>query len=229
MATAILEDERRARSEESRASAVSRIPTIADLLHDLGDISPQRVLLQPAPGTATEADLLRLPRDLQRNCELVDGTLVYKAMGFPESIVAMVLVGELRAFLKKKRLAAVSGPDGHTRFFGNQIRMPDVAVFVLDKLPDRKLPREQVCPVAPDLAVEVLSPGNTPKEMEGRLALFFRSGVRLVWLADARRRTVRVYQSPTSFTELGENDALDGGEILPGFTLSLREWFDESE
>jgi Uma2 family endonuclease len=228
MATA-LKPGRRERREEPDPSTASRVPTVADLLHNLGDISPQRVLLKPQPGTATEEDLLRLPRDAQRNCELVDGTLVYKAMGFPESIVAMVLVGELRAFLKKKRWAAVSGPDGHTRFFGNQIRMPDVAVFVLEKLPDRKLPREQVCPVAPDLAVEVLSPGNTPREMEGRLALFFKSGVRLVWVADARRRTVRVYQSPTAFTELGENDTLDGGDILPGFTLSLREWFDECD
>lgn len=228
MAT-VIQNERRERREEPVAAATVRIPTIADLLHDLGDIAPQRVLVQPSPGTATEADLLRLPRDVQRTCELVDGTLVFKAMGFPESVIAMVLVGELRAFLKKKRLAAVSGPDGHTRYFGNQIRMPDVAVFLLDKLPDRKLPKDQICPVPPDLAAEVLSPGNTAREMERRLELFCKSGVRLVWIADPRRRSVRVYHSPTNYNELGENDVLDGGDVLPGFSLSLREWFDESE
>lgn len=228
MTTAVQRD-RRERHEDADPPSLPRIPTLADLLRDLGDIPPQRVVLHPPPGTATEEDLLGLPRDVQRNCELIDGTLVLKAMGFPESIVAMVLVGELRAFLKRKRLAAVAGPDGHTRFFGNQVRMPDVGVFLLERLPDRRLPREQICPLAPDLAVEVLSPGNTAAEMEQRLELFFKSGVRLVWLADARQRTVRVYQSPTDFIELGENDTLTGGEILPGFELSVREWFEEAE
>lgn len=216
MATALVEPE-------------TRCETLADLLERLGNIPPDRVLLHPWPGTATEEDLLRLPKDVRRMCELIDGTLVVKAMGYPESVLAMVLVGFLREFLRGKKLAAVSGPDGHIRFFGDQVRMPDVAVLLRDKLPDGELPTEQICPIAPDLAVEVLSPGNTKKEMKRRVREFFDSGVRLVWILDPKKRKVRVYTSPDDDTEFKEDGTLDGGDVLPGFTVSIEEWFAEAK
>lgn len=204
-------------------------PTVADLLDSLGGISAERVLLEPSPGTATEADLLNLPEDVQRACELVDGTLVVKAMGAPESAVASCLMMFLAPFVLTKKLIVVLGPDGHTRYFGNQIRMPDVAVILRSRLPNGKLPPEQICPVAPDLAVEVLSPGNTTQEIDRKLKTFFDSGVQQVWVADPRKRTVRVYSGQTEFTELDVDGTLDGGTILPGFSLSVREWFDAAE
>jgi Uma2 family endonuclease len=203
--------------------------TVADLLESLGGISAERVLLHPQPGTATEADLLRLPHDVQRLCELIDGTLVVKAMGAPESVAAaclIMLIGRLPGIFQ---LAVVMGGDGHTRYFGNQVRMPDVAVILRSRLPDGKLPKEQICPVPPDLAVEVLSPGNTRKEMAKKLKTFFDSGVQVVWLADPRKRTVRIHTSPKAFTELNDDGILEGGDILPGFRLSVREWFDSAE
>jgi Uma2 family endonuclease len=202
--------------------------TVADLLESLGDVPPDRVLLQPAPGTATEADLQRLPHDMQRMCELIDGTLVMKAMGAPESLAAFCLAAYLAPYMKQGLIAAM-GPDGHTRYFGNQIRMPDVAVFLRSRLPGGKMPKEQICPVAPDWTVEVLSPGNTRKETAKKLKTYFESGVRLAWVADPRKRTVRVYTSPENFKEFGEDASLDAGDILPGFKLSIREWFDSAE
>ena len=216
-------------AEPTSAVIAEPVPTVADLLERLGGIAPERVLLSPPPGTASEEDLLRLPKDVQKICELIDGTLVVKAVGAPESAVAMMLVGFLYEYLKGKKLAVVLGPDGHTRYFGGNIRMPDVAVFLRSRLPDGKLPRQQVCPVAPNLAVEVLSPGNTRREIEKKLETFFASEVESAWVADPRSRTVRVYTSPEHVTEHGEEDTLDGGSVLPGFTLSIREWFEEAE
>jgi Uma2 family endonuclease len=200
--------------------------TVADLLDRLGGISADRVLLNPAPGTATEADLLKLPGDIQRLCELIDGTLVVKVMGAPESAVASCLMMFLAPFVLKHKLIVVLGPDGHTRYFGDQIRMPDVAVILRSRLPDGRLPDEQICPVAPDLAVEVLSPRNPQRELDLKLKTYFESGVRLVWVVDPRRRLVRVYTAVESCTQLREDDALDASEILPGFSLSVREWLD---
>lgn len=211
------------------AEPETRCETLADLLERLGDIPPDRVLLHPWPGTATEDDLLRLPHDIQRLCELVDGTLVVKAMGAPESLMAFVLAGFLGPYLKENRIAVALGPDGHTRYFGNLVRMPDVAVILRKRLPDGKLPKEQICPVSPDLVVEILSPGNTKKEIKRKLREYFDSGVRLAWIVDPKKRKVRVYTSPVKFTELTEEDTLDASEVLPGFTVSIREWFAEAE
>jgi Uma2 family endonuclease len=82
--------------------------------------------------------------------------------------------------------------------------------------------------VAPDLAVEVLSEGNTEAEMERKLREYFDAGVLLVWYVDPEARTVRVYTSPGEARLLGEEDTLDGGSVLPGFRLSIRGWFEEA-
>ena len=80
-------------------------------------------------------------------------------------------------------------------------------------------------PFAPDLAVEVLSPSNTAQEMDEKVALYFAAGSRLVWVFNPKRHTVAVYRSPLDVRILGEKDALDGGDILPGFTLDLSKLF----
>jgi Uma2 family endonuclease len=205
------------------------IETIADVLGRLGGISADRLLTRPAPGTATEEDLLRLPDEIQNVCELIDNTLVRKAAGAPESAIAMWLVGRLAIFLQGERTALILGPDGHTRYFGNNVRMPDVALFLRSELPNGKLPKQQVCPVAPAWVVEVLSPGNTEREIDKKLRTFFDSGVRLAWLVNPRKRIVRVHTTAEDFTEVNEDGVLDAAGILPGFTLSVREWFEESE
>jgi Uma2 family endonuclease len=81
--------------------------------------------------------------------------------------------------------------------------------------------------LAPDLAVEVLSPSNTRAEMARKRGEYFRAGVRLVWEIDPRKRGVRVYTAADQFTDLSAGDALDGGTVLPGFTLPLADLFAE--
>jgi len=203
------------------------IETLADLLAQLGDIAPERVRFRPPPGTATTKDVLEVHSRAGRLCELVDGVLVEKAMGFRESFLAIALSAILWGFVKPRRLGVVTGEAGMMRLASGLVRIPDVAFVSWERFPDRRLPTEPIPDLAPDLAVEVLSPNNTPREMARKRQEYFATGVRLVWLVDPAARTVEVYTAPESSTHLREQDTLDGGVVLPGFTLPLQELFAE--
>jgi Uma2 family endonuclease len=108
------------------------------------------------------------------------------------------------------------------------VRLPDVSFVSWAHFPDRRLPREPIPDLVPDLAVEVLSLGNTEVEMRRKLEEYFSAGCRLVWYVLPDERAVRVYTSPASVRLLREDDALDGGAVLPGFRLAIRDWFDRA-
>jgi Uma2 family endonuclease len=203
------------------------IETLADLLDRLA-VPPNRIRMQPPPGTATEADVLATLNGEKRLCELVDGVLVEKAMGFYESLLAAVLIRLLGNFVHAHRLGVVPGADGTVRLMPGRVRIPDVAFFSWRHFPNRKLPRRPIPDLAPDLAVEVISENNTAAEMERKLQEYFTAGVQLVWYVYPETRTVQVYTSPTDVHLLGEDETLDGGTVLPGFRLSIREWFAEA-
>jgi Uma2 family endonuclease len=205
------------------------IETLADQLERLGNIPPERIRWQPYPGTATIEDMLEFRRRTGRSCELIDGILVEKAMGWEESILAALLIGYLNQFAVPKKLGKVSAPDGPYRLSSRLVRYPDVAFIKRDRLPRAKSPKKSVCEVVPNLAVEVLSKGNTVGELERKRREYFKAGVDLVWIVDPVARTVRVYTGPRAFTILAEGDTLDGGKVLPGFSLSVRQWFADAD
>jgi Uma2 family endonuclease len=105
------------------------------------------------------------------------------------------------------------------------VRIPDVSFVRWEQFPNRKVTLEPVPDLYPDLAIEVLSPSNTAQEMERKLHDFFAAGSKLVWYVDWRRRTVTVYTAPDQSTVLREDQTLEGGAVLPGFTLPLRQLF----
>jgi Uma2 family endonuclease len=201
--------------------------TIGELLKRLGDIPGSRVRLHPTPGTATEKDVTEILDGENRLFELVDGTLVEKPIGYEESAVACLIIMALSNFVRPRKLGIVTGPDGTIKLFAGLVRIPDVAFASWDRFPDRKRPKVAVPHLAPDLVVEVLSKGNTRAEMSRKLWEYFAAGVRLVWLVDPRKRTVRVHTSVEQSVVLKEGQSLDGGDVLPGFTLSLKELFEE--
>jgi Uma2 family endonuclease len=203
--------------------------TIADLLEQLGDIPADRVRWQPTPGTATERDVVDVHDRENRLCELVDGTLVEKVMGFDESIFAVYLAGSLLNYLQTHDLGKIVGADGMMRLFPGLVRIPDTAFISWGRYPKGRRRRGEIPTVAPDLVVEVLSKKNTPKEMARKLDEYFRAGVRLVWYVDPKKRTVRVYTARDRSILLREDQTLDGGDVLPGFRLSIRDWFAEAE
>lgn len=203
------------------------IETCADLLHRLGDIPPERVRIVPPIGTATVQDVIDIHAREKRLFELVDGILVEKGMGFRESALASFLVTVLLPFVQKRNLGLVTGADGMMRLFGGLVRIPDAAFVSWARIPSGRMPTEPVPHLVPDLAVEVLSPSNTVSEMERKRREYFQAGVRLVWIINADTRTVAVYTAPENPVVLNRADTLDGGDVLPGFALSLTEYFAE--
>ena len=89
-------------------------------------------------------------------------------------------------------------------------------------------PREPIPDLAPDLAVEVISRHNTRKEMDRKLQDYFAAGTRLVWFVyHSPRHEVRVYVKPEEFSVVRESETLDGGDVLPGFRLTVSDLFAE--
>jgi Uma2 family endonuclease len=199
--------------------------TLAELHERLGKIPLERIRMMPPPGTATEEDLLYVLDHEDRICELIDGTLVEKTMGYYESAIAMALGYFLQQYLNQHDLGIVLGPDGTLRIVPDQIREADVAFLSWRHFPGRVLPAEPVPAIAPDLAVEVLSKGNTPAEMNRKLKDYFTAGVKLVWFIDPESESATVYESPRKSRKLSLADALKGGKVLPGFELPLKELF----
>jgi Uma2 family endonuclease len=199
--------------------------TVADLLEKLGGIPPERVRLDPPPGTAKEKDVLAVERREGRHCELVDGVLVEKAVGLEESLLAMWIGHLLQGFLVQQDLGILAGADGALRLMPGLVRIPDISFISWSQFPNRELPKKPIPDLSPDLAVEVLSPSNTKGEMQRKVREYFLSGTRLVWLVDPRKRTVRVYTAPDQSELLGENQTLEGGDVLPGLNLQLTELF----
>src|SRR5436853_6663838 len=136
---------------------LAAVRTVADLLHQLGDVPAERVLWDPLPGTATEADVVRyVDGDDKRLVELIDGTLVEKTMGAYEGRVGGLVFHFMETFLDSNDLGICFGADSTLRILPKQVRLPDCSFVAWAKLPNRELPAESVAAIVPDLAVEVL-------------------------------------------------------------------------
>ncbi|HTW93284.1 MAG TPA: Uma2 family endonuclease [Tepidisphaeraceae bacterium] len=208
------------------AESKARFRTAVEWWDALGNVPFGRIVFDPPPGTATEADVLRLNDKEDRLCELVNGTLVEKTMGYDESVIAARIIYLLSAFVVPKRLGQISAPDGMMQILEHQVRIPDVAFVALDRFPNRRIPKGPIPAIWPDLAVEVLSESNTRREMQIKLTEYFAAGTRLVWYVDPKTRTVEVYTSPERMRRLGMDATLDGGEVLLGFGVQVAEIFD---
>jgi Uma2 family endonuclease len=206
-------------------NSLPRAWTIGDLLEHFGDIPPRRIRLQPAPGTATEDDVLRLQAREDRLYELVDGVLVEKTVGIRESCLAALLIRLLGTFVEAQDRGIVTAPDGMLRLAPGLVRIPDVAFISWARLPAREYPDDRLPDLVPDLAVEVLSESNTKAEMQRKLKDYFLAGVELVWYVDPDERAVHVYTAPDQSTRLGEGETLDGDPVLPGFAVPVRQLF----
>ena len=201
--------------------------TMADLSNEMGDIPPDRILLNPAPGTATEQDVLDLDDHQDRLCELFDGVLVEKTMGARESMLAAVIIRIIGSFVTPRRLGFVFAPDGMFRLRPRLILIPDVAFVARKSLAGGKFPDDAVAPIAPDLAVEVLSKSNTSDEMARKRREYFAAGTKLVWEFDLKARNVRVYTGAEKSVLLSRNQILEGSPVLRGLKINLRELFAE--
>jgi Uma2 family endonuclease len=201
--------------------------TIADVQARLPGFPADRIRIYPTPGTATEQDVLEAEARSGRICELIDGTLVEKTMATYESMLALVLGHFLLRYLDSHDVGMLAGGDGLLKILPEQIRAPDVSFIRWEKLPGRhsRKAKPPIYAVAPDLAVEFLSKGNTAREMNRKLREYFQAGVRLVWYIEPKTRTARAYTAVREWTEIGPDNSLSGGEVLPGFELPLAQLF----
>ncbi len=200
--------------------------TLADLVHRLGDVPLSRIRLYPAPGTATEEDVITASRPTP---ELIDGVLVDRAMGFFESRLGLILGFFIEKWLESNPFGFTNGDGALTRMMYGNVRVPDVSFIRWERTTDHRVPRDPVCGIAPNLAVEVLSPSNTHREIERKRQEYFDAGVELVWIVESELMTVEVWSSAKECRILDRNDTLNGGTVLPGFQLSIQAWFDRAQ
>ena len=201
--------------------------TASDVIAHFGDIPIARIRTSPPPGEATEADVIELHDRHNRLFELIDGTLVEKAIGWQESYLAAYIATILNNFVQPKNLGMVFGSDGMLRLKREQIRIPDVSFVSKQRFAGRDVLPTAFWELGCDLAVEVISPSNTRREMERKLGDYFNAGVAVVWLVYPKEREVVVYSAPNQSTVLQGDDVLDGGTLLPGFSITVARIFAE--
>ena len=219
---------RAGRSDEMKRTIKNHVPKdwrLSDFLKSLGDISPKRIRMDPWPGRAVASDVVAIQEHEDRLCELIDGVLVEKIMGFQEGYLGALIIAGLQAFVKALRLRAwrVVGDGGMVQLEPGLVRIADTAYFSWERLGGRKVPSTPVPSIYPDLAVEVLSAGNTKGEMQRKRKDFFFHGVRLVWQVDPRKRCVDVYSSPDDFVRYSEagTPSMAMTRCFPGFHAIL--------
>ena len=179
------------------------------------------------PKLMTADELLAMPRGDGRKYELIRGALVEKMpTGHPHGVVVAIITTILSLFAGPKSYGHVcSGEPGYLLEIGpDTVRAPDVAWIAPGRLPEGTVGYPNL---APDLAVEVKSPGNSYPEMQRKAEMWLSFGVRQVWNVDPEHATVTIYRSGAEPVTLGEDDTIDGGDLLPGFTApvwSLFRW-----
>lgn len=171
----------------------------------------------------TAEELLAMPDDGMRH-ELVRGELITMApAGWDHGRVGGKIEKLLILHVDANRLGVV--PIYHTGYLltrnPDTVRAPDVSFVRLER--DRT--ERGFYPGAPDLAVEVISPWDRYTEVEEKTREYLRAGTRMVIVVDPQLQTARVHTSAAT-TDLGIDDTIDGGEVVPGWKLPLREIFE---
>lgn len=158
--------------------------------------------------------------------ELVDGRLVVcEPANHGHGMIAVNVSAALHAFVRPRRLGSVAVETGYVLRRGpDTVRGPDVSFLRRDRVP-RGTARERFVEGNPDLAVEVVSPNNRAGEIGRKVAGYLAAGTALVWVVYPARRTVVVHAPGGTTRMVREPDALDGGDVLPGFSLPITEVF----
>jgi Uma2 family endonuclease len=169
----------------------------------------------------TAADLERLHGSGTR-AELVRGRLVVREpAGFRHGAVAAALAAKLTQFVNERSLGGVVAAETGFKLAENPdtVRAPDIAFVCAERVP-RPLPTGYA-EVAPDLAVEVLSPTDRAGDVLAKVADWLSAGSRLVWVIDAERRVARVYRADGTEALIDFDGVLGGEGVVPGFTCPL--------
>lgn len=174
----------------------------------------------------TADELLRMPDDGLRR-ELIDGEIHTMApAGEEHGAIAGNLVAELGHYVRAHRLGQIYTAEAGFRLDldPDTVLCPDAAFVTRERLDQIKIGKGFRVG-APDLVVEVVSPGDSFGDVEVKVLKWLAGGCRMVTIVNPRRRAASVYRSPNDVVLLTENDVIDGGDVVPGWKLPLRELF----
>ena len=175
----------------------------------------------------TAEELERIPQK-DAHVELVKGEIVSIApAGHEHGEIVSNVGSELRVFVRQHKLGKVYAAETGFILTHNPdtVRAPDAAFVSAARAAQQKR-REGFFDGAPDLAVEVVSPTDADEEIQEKVLEYLEAGTKLVWIIRPRTRTITVYRSLSQVRVLMENDMLDGADVLPGFTVAVKEIFE---
>jgi len=167
-------------------------------------------------------EFLALPENRDRNFELIDGEIIEKMPTDEHGTIANLIGGEFYIYLKANPIGRAGV---EVRFqmpddLANSIQ-PDVSFIKAEYA----VVKQGAVPRMPDLAVEIKSPSDTYSLLRDKAQYYLKNGTKLVWLVYPEQRIVEVYAPGVDLKLLTERDTLDGGEVLPNFTLAVSDIF----
>lgn len=163
----------------------------------------------------------------RKDFELVDGQLVERHMGNKSNWVGTNLAKLLGIYVDKHNLGWIFTSEAGYRLDPNRpntLRKPDVSFVRFGRLPNEE-PADAYDNLAPDWAIEVVSPGDTVLELEEKIDEYLSAGVRLVWVINPERKVVKVHVQGRPTEEYRSGDELTGGDVMPGFRCTISSLF----
>ena len=204
--------------------------TCADVLRRAGNVSPDRVLVERLSAPPTRRDLIREFEPTARMYELVDGILVEKLLHFGNAARFMQLMGPLANHVFDCNAGMLVGGKTLLRLSPTLVRIPSLCLLLWESQDDPQVlvsSTSEFLDAVPDLIVEIVDERHTADELRIKREEYSAAGVKLLWYYDPEARTVTVY--PKGRTRgskvLTDADTLDGGKVLPGFTLPVADMF----
>ncbi len=171
----------------------------------------------------TAEELERLPDDGYRH-ELIEGKLIrMPPPGWPHGVRLLEVGLYFRDYAKRHGGFATGGSGYRLEVDPDTVLAPDVAYVRPDRIPLQGGPTYPL--VAPDVAVEIVSPSERPGQQRRKLRAYFAAGTRIVLFLDERERTLTVEHPDGRREVLGEGDVFDGGDVMPGFRVPVEDLF----
>ena len=171
----------------------------------------------------TIEDMYNMPKD-GRKYELVDGEIVVSPGNWRHTEIATKIAHIFGTFLDASQVGKVFCDNLGIVLPNRNLRSPDVTFVGAEKLPDGELP-EAFAEVVPDLAVEVLSPSNSPEYIAKKIGEFLECGVTMVWVVDPVHKTITVYRSLSQTEQYPADDTITAEPLLPGFSCRVSRLF----
>ncbi len=165
--------------------------------------------------------ITQLPENAERRLELVAGEIIEVVSNNYSSMIAMYIGAKLLFFADEQRIGRVTGADGGY-VVGAERYIPDVALITYKRQPEAS--KQAYNPLAPDLAVEVMSPTDDERSLRIKLTNYLAAGT-IVWVVLPDAKEIEIHAPGQSAQILSATDTLSGGDLLPGFSLAVEDVF----